>query len=380
VPAILQVPVSVLTIIGDLLHPAEQPAIRTVCSHWHQSLDIRHTLTLFWPARQRENSRVSTIRHFLPKAVIRMRICSFSAGFLQQVDCDIITVHQRISLHTSSTPQHTLYQLQKLQAVISEADPSKRVELNISPCIYQCDHPTVVMDALRNIASAITVLMMRSNLTKLVRDMLPLYRLTELSFSMPEDNAQGIQAVTAVQCLHQLRTVWVAFPFNANQMPALLSSLATLSGLAALSLDYTAIRVCLNLSSLQRMTMLSICKDVELTHLPRTLCHLCVEGSVNLHMQQLYQLCNLTIVTLKFDDEEEGLEVDFQFWLPTSLQHLLADHIGPFELGLQESLSRLSQPRTLRICMVLTPETVHRLSSPHFHTFRHLALTCLCTT
>ncbi|KAL0044202.1 hypothetical protein WJX82_003989 [Trebouxia sp. C0006] len=89
------------------------------------------------------------------------------------------------------------------------------------------------------VAKSTTVLLVGPReLNTLALDMVPLTRLTYLSFEMPDSDAEGHQTVDAIRGLQHLRGIGVAFE-NANQVPALLKCLAGLGQLTELYIGDT---------------------------------------------------------------------------------------------------------------------------------------------
>ena len=147
---------------------------------------------------------------------------------LQNVD--IVTVQKRLDLYAGKP---SLPQLGQLQTLVSQA--GHRLELHINLTLtYEDGLPCATIAAFREVAKAITVLLVGPReLNALAMDMVPLTRLTYLSFDMPDSDAEGHQHVKAVQGLQHLRGIGVTFE-NANQVPALLNCLAGLGQLSEL--------------------------------------------------------------------------------------------------------------------------------------------------
>ena len=195
-----------------------------------------------------------------------------------------------------------------------------------------------------------------SDLNALALDMVPLTRLTYLSFEMPDSDAEGHQTVKAVQGLQHLRGIGVTFE-NANQVPALLKCLAGLRQLTELYIGGTETEVCLNLSSLKCIMPLHMGDGIEFSHPPPNLTHYTIDGiPTSRMMSQLSELHNLTDMTL------EG-----------TLQKLPIHELWDVSQGqLLAALGSLIQLRTLRIAAFWTVELIHLLASlhlPHLQTF-----------
>ena len=274
---------------------------------------------------------------------------------------DIVTVQNRLDLYAGKPPPPCLGQLQKL---VSRA--GHRLELHVNLAYQEC-LPSATIAAFREVAKAITVLLVGSSvLNALALDMVPLTRLTYLSFILPDSDAEGHQSVRAIQGLQHLRCIGVTFE-NANQLPALLNCLAGLSQLSELCFGRTFTGVCLNLSSLKCIMSLRMGDGIEFSHPPPNLTYYTIEGIPTRHMtSQLGELHNLTNVTLA---TQFGYE-----HLPTTLQKLTIHALSFREVCKHQLLAvgSLAQLRTLRISAFLKVELIHMLASeqfPHLQTF-----------
>ena len=157
---------------------------------------------------------------------------------------------------------------------MSRAGPRLELHINLT---YQTV-PSATIAAFREVVKAITVLLVGpSELNDLALDMVPLTRLTYLSFGMPDSDAEGHQTVRAVQGLQNLQGIGVTFE-HANQVPALLNCLAGLSQLSELYIGGTKTEVCLNLSSLKCIMSLYMGDGIEFNHPPPNLTHYTIEG------------------------------------------------------------------------------------------------------
>ena len=358
--AALQVPHAVLAMIVEALRPADQPAFRLVFSAWHQSLKIQHEVRLISRSPELTENRISTIRQVLPKATVNMIIPGRLQNELQHVDT--VTVQKRLDLYAGkpSPPQ-----LGQLQTLVGRA--GHRLELHINLTYQECLSSATIA-AFRQVAKSTTVLLVGPReLNTLALDMVPLTRLTYLSFEMPDSDAEGHQTVDAIRGLQHLRGIGVTFE-NANQVPALLKCLAGLGQLTELYIGGTETEVCLNLSALKCIMSLHICDGVEFSHPPPNLTHYTVEGNpTSRMMSRLSELHNLTDMT---QEEDCGYE-----HLPTTLQKLSLQEMSFWEDRqghLSAVVGSLAQLKTLHVAAFLTVEFIHMLASlhlPHLQTF-----------
>ena len=207
-------------------------------------------------------------------------------------------------------------------------------------------------------------------LNALALDMVPLTRLTYLSFEMPDSDVEGHKPVRTIQGLQHLRGIGVTFE-NANQVPALLNCLAGLDQLSELYIGGTETEVCLNLSSLKSVMSLHTGDGIEFSHPPPNLTHYTIQSiPTPPMMSQLGELHNFTNVTLERDFGYEHLA-----GLATTLQNLTIHELsfwGVSKHDLPAALGSLAQLRTLCIAAFLHVELIDVLASlylPHLQTF-----------
>jgi len=361
--AALQVPQAVLAMIIEALRPADHPNFRLVCSAWHESLEVKHKVHLISGSPELTEDRISTIRQLLPKATVNMITAGCLEDELQRVD--IVTVHHRLDLYAGKPPPPQLRQMQNL---VSQAGHGLELHINLA---YPDCLPSATIAAFREVAKAMTVLLVGPReLNTLALDMVPLSRLTYLSFEMPDSDTEGHQTVRAVQGLQHLRGIGFTFE-NANQVPALLNCLAGLDQLSELYIGGTETEVCLNLSSLKGVMSLHTGDGIEFSHPPPNLTHYIIEGIPTPRMMsQLGKLHNFTNVTLERDFGYEHLA-----GLATTLQSLTIHALsfwGVSKHDLLAALGSLAQLRTLRIAAFLHVELIDVLASlyfPHLQTF-----------
>jgi len=165
---------------------------------------LKHEVHLISGSPELTENRISTIRQLLPKATVNM----ITAGCLEEElqRADVVTVHHRLDLYAGKPPPPQLGQMQNL---VSQA--GHRLELHINLAYPDC-LPSATIAAFREVAKAMTVLLVGPReLNTLALDMVPLTRLTYLSFEIPDSDAEGHKTVRAIQGLQHLRGIGFTF-------------------------------------------------------------------------------------------------------------------------------------------------------------------------